>query len=85
MKNRFIIFCFYSLFIHAGCSHHGTPSNESLDEKTSVSQTSDTLYTKAAVLNIYATQPERAMQIIDTAELLGNMTETYADFLRAMV
>lgn len=85
MKNRFIIFCFYALFIHAGCSHHGTPSNESLDEKTSVSQSSDTLYTKAAVLNIYATQPERAMQIIDTAELLGNMTETYADFLRAMV
>lgn len=85
MKNRFIIFCFYALFIHAGCPHHGTPSNESLDEKTSVSQSSDTLYTKAAVLNIYATQPERAMQIIDTAELLGNMTETYADFLRAMV
>lgn len=85
MKNWFIIFCFYALFIHAGCSHHGTPSNESLDEKTSVSQSSDTLYTKAAVLNIYATQPERAMQIIDTAELLGNMTETYADFLRAMV
>ena len=37
------------------------------------------------MLNIYATQPERAMLIIDTAELLGNMTETYADFLRAMV
>ena len=85
MKNWFIIFCFYALFIHAGCSHQGIPSNESLDEKTSVSQSSDTLYTKAAVLNIYATQPERAMQIIDTAELLGNMTETYADFLRAMV
>lgn len=36
-------------------------------------------------MNIYGTQPKRALQIIDTAELLGNLTKTHADFLRAMV
>jgi AraC-like DNA-binding protein len=36
-------------------------------------------------MNIYGTQPERALQIIDSAELLGNLTEVKADYLRALV
>ena len=36
-------------------------------------------------MNIYGTQPERALQIIDSAELLGNLTVVKADYLRALV
>ena len=85
MKNCFIIFCFLALFIHAGCLRNGNPSDESLGEKLSVAQPSDTLYTEKTVLNLYGAEPERALRVIDTAELLGNMTETKADFLRAYV
>ena len=85
MKNCFIIFCFLALFIYVSCTDNGLRSDESMGEKPRVSQSSDTLYTEKAALSIYGTQPERALQIIDTAELLGNLTETHADFLRAMV
>ena len=36
-------------------------------------------------MDAYATQPERALQIIDSAEMVGNLTEVRADLLRAMV
>ena len=36
-------------------------------------------------MDIYGTQPERALQIIDSAELLGNLTAIKADYLRALV
>ena len=36
-------------------------------------------------MNIYATQPERALQIIDSAEIVGNLTDVKAEFLRAIV
>lgn len=85
MKNCFIIFCFLALFIHAGCTDKGIRSDESVGKKSKVAQPSDTLYTEKAALSIYGTQPERALQIIDSAELLGNLTEVKADFLRAMV
>lgn len=73
-----------SLFILSGCMGNGNPSDESIGEKSRVSQFSDTLYSEKTVLSIYGTQPDRALQIIDTAELLGNLTETRADFLRAV-
>lgn len=73
-----------SLFILSGCMGNGNPSDESMSEKSRVSQFSDTLYSEKAVLSIYGTQPARALQMIDTAELLGNLTETRADFLRAV-
>ena len=34
-------------------------------------------------MSVYALQPERALQIIDSAELLGNLTTIKADYLRA--
>ena len=85
MKNCFIVFCFLALFIHAGCTDNGNHSEKSMRERPRAIRPSDTLYTEKTVLNIYGTAPERALQLIDTAELLGNMTETHADFLRALV
>ena len=46
---------------------------------------SDTLYTEQAAMKAYATNPERALLIIDSAEIVGNLTDIRADLLRAVV
>ena len=45
----------------------------------------DTLYTEKAAMEIYASQPERALQIIDSAVILGNMDPLRSDLLRAII
>ena len=50
-----------------------------------VPQASDTLYTEQAAMDVYGTQPERAWAIIDSAEIVGNLTEDRASLLRAKV
>ncbi len=45
----------------------------------------DTLYTEKAAMDIYASQPERALQIIDSAVILGNMNPLRAELLRAFI
>ena len=48
-------------------------------------QASDTLYTWRAAMQVYGYQPERALQIIDSAVIVGNMSEVQADVNRARV
>ena len=81
MKNSFIILFLLVLLVLSGCTGEGNRSGEGMGG----SQSSDTLYTEKAAMDIYGTQPERALQIIDSAELLGNLTEVRADYLRAKV
>ena len=42
-------------------------------------------YTKQAAMNIYAYQPVRALQIIDSAVMVGNMSEFRAEMYRARI
>ena len=56
------------LLVLVGCTGRGIRSGEGLDG----SRPSDTLYTEKAAMSVYALQPERALQIIDSAVLLGN-------------
>jgi len=81
MKKNFSIVFILSLFVLAGCKGQGIRSGESKGG----SQPTDTIYTEKAAMDIYGTQPERALQIIDSAELLGNLTAIKADYLRALV
>ena len=81
MKNNFILAFMLVLLVLAGCTGKGIRSGESIGG----SQPKDTLYTAKTVMSIYALQPERALQIIDSAELLGNLTTINADYLRALV
>ena len=46
-------------------------------------QDSDTLYTWRAAMKVYGYQPERALQIIDSAVIVGNMSEVWAEANRA--
>ena len=81
MKNTFIIVCLLTLLSLAGCIGKGSHSNE----KSMTSRPSDTLYTEKAAMSIYATQPERALQIIYSAKIVGNLTDVKAELLRAIV
>ena len=47
--------------------------------------TVDTVYTEEAALAVYDYNPERALAIIDSAEIIGNLEKNHANFLRSMV
>ena len=46
---------------------------------------SDTLYTAKAAMKIYDYNPTRALLIIDSAEIVGNMSHDRADYYRARI
>ena len=50
-----------------------------------IPQASDSLYTARAALIIYGTEPERALTIIDSALIVGNVSPFRADFIRARI
>lgn len=46
---------------------------------------SDTLYTAKAAMDVYDYNPDRALLIIDSAEIVGNLTHDRASYFRARV
>lgn len=48
-------------------------------------QASDMVYTEQAAMDAYGLQPERALLIIDSAEIVGNLSDVRAELLRAKV
>ncbi len=72
-----IIFIAIAAFLMTSCTYNGGRKH--------VPQSSDTLYTEKAAMDVYGTQPERALVIIDSAEIVGNLTEDRATLLRAKV
>ena len=48
-------------------------------------QAGDTLYTEERAMDIYDREPERALRIIDSAEVVGNVSDFRATLLRARV
>lgn len=47
--------------------------------------TKDTIHTRATALKYMGSEPDRALQIIDSAEIVGNLSDWRADMLRAIV
>ena len=76
MKWR-IHFVFIGVLVIVGCTDNGVT--------THVSQPSDTLYTLQKAMDVYDYQPERALQIVDSAVIVGNVSEVWADGLRARI
>ena len=76
-KKYTFIFLVVATILMMGCTGNAAPTHEP--------QASDTLYTKRAAMDVYGTQPERALEIIDSAEIVGNLTEEGASLLRAKV
>ena len=82
MKSSRIIISFFVLaFMLLGCTGGG--SSDSGGGR--VAQPSDTLYTQETAMEAYASDPDRALLIIDSAEIVGNMSAVDADVLRAKV
>ena len=67
-----------------GCTGSG-PLSKVSEGKGRVPQPTDSLYTEQAAMDVYGTQPERALMIIDSAEMVGNLTKNRASLLRAKV
>ena len=81
MKHRIGIYVaavVVGLMILAGCTGGGTSGKR-------VPQASDSLYTEERAMAIYDTLPERALQILDSAEIVGNMPDYRAALFRAKV
>ena len=60
-------------------THYATQHNKEQEVIESSS------YTEKAVLDLYASDPKRALVLIDSAELLGNVSSFRANLLRAQV
>lgn len=72
-----LILYIFLAFMLAGCTGHGDLQREP--------QPSDTLYTAETAMRIYDYEPERALVIIDSALIVGNIDEDLAKLLRAKV
>ncbi len=79
-KLHLIIFVAIAAILMVGCTGKGKDTDNSREP-----QASDTLYTWRAAMKVYGYQPERALQIIDSAVIVGNMSEVWADANRARV
>ena len=64
------------ILLTAACSGPG---------KRDLPVSNDTVYTEKAVLNIYGTDPQRALTMIDSGLLVGTLDEEQATLLRARV
>lgn len=67
--------------VTAGC----TKTDKSKQTTARDRQPKDTVYTIKAAMSIYGYLPERALQIVDSALIVGNMTELQADQCRARI
>ncbi len=71
---QYIILLVFASVLAVSC---GEPENGRIP------QISDTIYTDKAAWLAYYENPERARTIVDSAEILGNLTSQQADILRA--
>ena len=75
---RYIIMVAAILLVLTGCKEGDTGNKR-------VSQAADTLYTAAYAMTFVDTEPERALLLIDSARLAGNLSDVRADIQRARV
>lgn len=72
----------YALFLAMAFLLIGCTANNNLKYEP---RSNDTIYTAKAALEIFDYNPERALLIIDSAEIVGNITHDRASYLRAKV
>ena len=78
-KPLYIILLIAAILV-VGCTGNGEGRG-----RGHVPQASDSLYTEQAAMDVYGKLPERALEIIDSAEIVGNLTKDRASLLRAKV
>ena len=78
-QTRYFIISLIGLALIAGCTRNNGTA-DSLEPNTN-----DTAYTIKAAMNIYGYQPLLALQIIDSALIVGNISDVQADQCRARI
>ena len=77
-KALYLLYMSVVALLLTGCTGGGTSGKR-------VPQAGDTLYTEERAMAIYDSLPERALLILDSAEVVGNMTDYRAGLFRAKV
>lgn len=77
-KTLYLLYMSVVALLLTGCTGGGT-------SRKRVPQAGDTLYTEERAMAIYDSLPERALLILDSAEVVGNMTDYRAGLFRAKV
>lgn len=75
-----LLICLLVALFALGCTD--SPKSEGTKR---ASQAADTLYTRQAAMSIYAYQPRQALQIIDSAVIVGNLSEWQAQLCKARI
>ena len=73
------------LVLTMGCTGNGSLSSGEGRGEVHAPQAADSLYTEERAMDIYDREPERALRIIDSAEVVGNVSDFRASLLRARV
>ena len=81
---RFIIISLVAVIalLLVGCAGKSSQTAKESDRQP---QPTDTLYTQKVAMSIYGYQPVWALQIIDSAVVVGNLSEVWADVNRARI
>ena len=74
MRNLLYILLLAAMIAVAGCASRGTDD----------AACSDSEYTEATAMSIHLTEPERALTIIDSAVIVGNLSRPRAEYLKAV-
>ena len=85
MKLKAHLILFIAMLTIVGCTERGSHPYGEGGRNGHVPQPSDTTYTQQAAMAVYGYQPERALQIIDSAVIVGNLSEVRADVERARI
>ena len=72
----------YTLFIILAIFTTRCTYNQDMNRER---QPADTIYTAKAAMDVYDYNPERALLILDSAEIVGNLSHDRASYYRAKV
>ena len=79
MSQKIHLILYIAILTIVGCTGKGGAKPKHVPQPT------DTLYTQQKAMNVYDYQPERALQIVDSAVIVGNISPVWADGLRARI
>ena len=86
MRHTLYILYILALVLPTGCTgkYNGSLAGKG-EGRGTLSQSADTVHTRQVAMSIYAYQPARALQIIDSALIVGNVGEVQAQQCRARI
>lgn len=85
---RYIIYSFIAVFALLTCCTGMDKGSLPIGKSKKIgflSKKADTIYTQQAAMAIYAYQPKRALQILDSAVIVGNISQWQAEMCRARI